>query len=207
MQEGTKYYFEIAYNYVNLLIEEDEEECPDEEDAEEEKTRQAQQKDLEERKEKLNEAFVNAYKLRRQFIFEYSEQEAKKHIKEIIEFAINLLWSDDTPIYLPSYNFENANELLLLGINIKKDVYIRTLPFESIKPVVDSTPYKSLLTHVYCTFSDTEIKIGVYNAKYQKNTRLDFIYKHLCALGYEMSDEEKALLDGTHELYLTDLNN
>ena len=30
---------------------------------------------------------------------------------------------------------------------------------------------------------------------------LDFIYKYLCELGYGMSDEEKALQDGTHELF------
>lgn len=203
MEEGTQYYFEFAYGYVNLLVQEPEDELADDEDAEKAEAEKLKQKKFDERKEKLREAFENAYKLRRKFIFDYSEQEAKKHIKEIVEFAINLLWCDDIPLYLPTYDFNGANELLLLGIDIKKDEYIRSLPYKNIKPVVDSTPYKSLLTHVYCTFSDTEIKIGAYDAKYQKNTRLDFIYKHLCALGYEMSDEEKALLDGTHEIYLT----
>lgn len=33
------------------------------------------------------------------------------------------------------------------------------------------------------------------------NEKMDFIYKYLCKLGYEMSDEEKALQDGTHELF------
>jgi ParB family chromosome partitioning protein len=30
---------------------------------------------------------------------------------------------------------------------------------------------------------------------------LDVLYKHLCAIGYQMSDEEKALQNGTHELF------
>ena len=38
--------------------------------------------------------------------------------------------------------------------------------------------------------------------------KFDGVYKFLCELGYEMSDEEKALQDGTHELYLTnEVNN
>ena len=36
---------------------------------------------------------------------------------------------------------------------------------------------------------------------YEKNEKLDFLYKTLTELGYEMSDEEKALQDGTHELF------
>ena len=31
--------------------------------------------------------------------------------------------------------------------------------------------------------------------------QLDFVYYRLTDLGYEMSDEEKALRDGTHELF------
>ena len=37
--------------------------------------------------------------------------------------------------------------------------------------------------------------------KYQKNERLDALYAWLCSLGYEMSDEELALQNGTHELF------
>ena len=41
-------------------------------------------------------------------------------------------------------------------------------------------------------------------AKYSPDERLDRIYDFLCSLGYEMSDEEKALRDGTHELFITE---
>ena len=37
--------------------------------------------------------------------------------------------------------------------------------------------------------------------KYEKSARLDAIYAWLCSLGYEMSDDEKALQNGTHELF------
>lgn len=37
--------------------------------------------------------------------------------------------------------------------------------------------------------------------KHAPNDTLDAIYDGLIALGYEMSDEERALRDGTHELF------
>ena len=37
--------------------------------------------------------------------------------------------------------------------------------------------------------------------KYHKCEALDTVYKYLCRLGYEMSDEEIALQNGTHELF------
>ena len=36
---------------------------------------------------------------------------------------------------------------------------------------------------------------------YNENKHLRLIYEFLCAFGYEMSDEEKQMLDGTHPLY------
>ena len=36
---------------------------------------------------------------------------------------------------------------------------------------------------------------------HQENKTLDKLYNFLCSLGYKMSDEEKALQDGSHELY------
>ena len=40
-----------------------------------------------------------------------------------------------------------------------------------------------------------------YHLDYEANEALDFLYHRLTDLGYEMSDEEKALQDGTHELF------
>lgn len=36
---------------------------------------------------------------------------------------------------------------------------------------------------------------------YKKNEKLDCLYDFLCDIGYECSEEERALRDGTHELY------
>ena len=43
--------------------------------------------------------------------------------------------------------------------------------------------------------------VGYYSAEYRNNTELDRIYRFLCELGYQMSDEETRLIDGSHEYY------
>ena len=40
-----------------------------------------------------------------------------------------------------------------------------------------------------------------YTMQHEENEKLDRIYALLVKLGYEMSDDEKALQDGTHELF------
>ena len=59
---------------------------------------------------------------------------------------------------------------------------------------------------IYAAFGDKE-SLG-YSGGYRrefpvhsKSTTLDSLYAWLCDLGYEMSDEERALQDGTHEVF------
>ena len=40
-----------------------------------------------------------------------------------------------------------------------------------------------------------------YIGEHFESLKLKGLYKYLTAFGYEMSDEEKAYLDGTHKLY------
>ena len=40
--------------------------------------------------------------------------------------------------------------------------------------------------------------------KHEQDSRLDALYTWLCSLGYVMSDEERAMQDGTHELFSED---
>lgn len=65
---------------------------------------------------------------------------------------------------------------------------------------------KGYPTLVYANFGDGE-NVGYINSyksrwpEYEKNARLDALYDWLISLGYDMSDEEKAMRDGTHEVF------
>lgn len=66
---------------------------------------------------------------------------------------------------------------------------------------------------IYATFcdKDSETYHTTYNKqwpRYKENSRLDALYAWLTSAGYVMSDEEKAMQDGTHELlHLGEQNN
>lgn len=59
---------------------------------------------------------------------------------------------------------------------------------------------------IYALFNDSKKESyasGYHGSypEYRRSTKLDGLYLWLTSLGYQMSDEEKALQDGTHELY------
>ena len=65
---------------------------------------------------------------------------------------------------------------------------------------------KQIPSAIYALFDDStkeSCASGYHGAYpgYRKSTKLDGLYLWLASLGYQMSDEEKALQDGTHELY------
>lgn len=43
--------------------------------------------------------------------------------------------------------------------------------------------------------------------KYRQNTDLERLYNDMAELGYEISDEELAMLDGTHDMYFKEEEN
>ena len=43
-----------------------------------------------------------------------------------------------------------------------------------------------------------------YTGNHRENEPLQRLYDGLITIGYEMSDEERAMMDGTHELYTTE---
>lgn len=72
---------------------------------------------------------------------------------------------------------------------------------------IGKTPEKTLLRMIYARLGDGKSEgyfrsyWNSYTMKHEENEKLDRIYALLIKLGYEMSDDEKALQDGTHELF------
>lgn len=75
-----------------------------------------------------------------------------------------------------------------------------------IKAVADYTATDRMPTVIYAMFQDS--KNNGYGStykgdwpKHEENLSLDALYAWLVLMGYEMSDDEKALQDGTHKLF------
>ena len=78
---------------------------------------------------------------------------------------------------------------------------------QSVTDAIGKTPEKALLRMIYARLGDGKSEgyfrsyWNSYTMKHEENEKLDRIYALLVKLGYEMSDDEKALQDGTHELF------
>lgn len=146
--------------------------------------------------EQLKELTKSAYELRKEFMLSVN---VKKYSEALIGFVgrINML---DHAIYICSGDREiyelavTPNELPKYGVTA-----------EDIKKACAANPRKTALLSTWAKASDLPT-FGYFRNRYsefpchQGNVALDLIYDFLEEIGYQMSDEEKALQNGTHEL-------
>ena len=141
---------------------------------------------------KLNAVSHTAYDLRYTFIKEYAPK--KQHLEAILQNATRLLLSRN-------YSYPQLNDFSkAMGFDLTED---EEAVDEQVMDVISSNPEKSLVISAYINGMDSE-HWKYYNGlgKYTSNSNLDRTYKFLEELGYEISDEEKALQAGTHELFV-----
>lgn len=145
------------------------------------------------RRDAVREATARAYRLRRDYICGMSERQAKEHFPEVVKHlsVLNNIGLSNDP---------DAYELLRLYNVDLPDPYDAD---EELTKFVLSCPYKALLGEVYLMSGDDD-RTGYddWLGKYEENEHLDDLYGFLCAIGYEMSDDERQLRDGTHPLFV-----
>lgn len=142
----------------------------------------------------LSEAFKRAYELRNNFIKKFSESAAKKYIFDSVQaILINIYYDSPMP--------EIEDLAWILGFKLSDE---DDCADEDMKTIADIAvkPYRNLIAIAYSTFEDDERNTCYnYYLEYRENKPLSRLYKYLTALGYEMSDEEISLMDGTSALY------
>ena len=145
----------------------------------------------------LKEAFERAFELRFNFIKNYLERDAKEHIIEIAQLGFDCAYVNDNMLFykLCGYTDEYLAEC---GVWPTFDECIEN----------GLTTFRALLYQMYATTED-DANLKCYETyswssmcgKYIGNKRLANLYAAFERLGYEMSDFEKELMDGTSELY------
>lgn len=165
--------------------------------AEEEKRLKSEERHakLEEFRIKAKEISKRMYDLRIEFLKNYVGKSSDSEImtKAIIEDVVvenNNYW-----------NFDCFDEMTAIGIVIDEDN--ECLNFENI---YERFPRRVLLAYTLAIIGDKDTlsHINIYSSEkpYNPSVKLNRIYSLLCKLGYEMSDEEKQLRDGTHSIYM-----
>lgn len=195
--DTAKYYYTVSSRSVSLYREKVE----TDEDTAAREEQERQKRELERREAALKKLSADTYQLRLDFIRNYSK--AKKNLPMVIQFA-GLALCETTD----SADFEILADLLEIACDLENDEF----DMEAYNIALAERPEYTLLVTAYAA-ADHEglayyrknyrMENGqyAYHLDYEANEQLDFLYHRLTDLGYEMSDEEKALQDGTHELF------
>lgn len=194
----VKYYYRVSADQIDLYKDHQER-------GETEEERQRKEKDRARNRvmAELREITERHYSLRVEFVSDFSA--AKKHLIEICKYAAGAIVGDG--LYgRDEINAELTGELLDLGIDDNTDYPAFTAMVEEC---AEESPEYVLLV---CAYASVEADDNGYWAErwntdkreyeivHEPNDDLDRLYDFLISLGYEMSDEEKAMRDGTHQL-------
>ncbi len=148
----------------------------------------------------LAAASKRAYELRSEFVKGVSPTYVKKHMTDLVAFLINLELQ---------HPYRNNREQLCVALGYKSYLEsVNEITIEDIFDIVSKMPENYLLQYVYLLTEDSHNNNYFLNyyLNYAENKELDQLYEFLQKFGYNMSDEEKQLQDGTHLLFCEEFN-
>lgn len=155
----------------------------------------AKTRELNEHRAALNEISKLAYQLRYKFVQEISNATAKKNISVIIEYLLQNILNDDGYVEIEDFaTFFNVE------INDEKDAEDEMV--NSIIKNITAKPESQLLTMAYLMRESDNQTYYNYKNEHINNKALNAVYDFLEKLGYKMSEEESALRNGTHKLFV-----
>ena len=159
----------------------------------------------------MAEATARAYELRAEFVASVSSAAVKKCLADIVAlWAYSEYWDDTSWLTEEEIMQATGVEPPAEQDEDRDDDAEYTL--QAATKAVGKTPEKALLRMIYARLGDGKSEgyfrsyWNSYTMQHEENEKLDRIYALLVKLGYEMSDDEKALQDGTHELFREDID-
>lgn len=190
-KKNTEYWWNVNYNRIHLFKKK-----PKQEPA---KKSAKELKAIDLRK-KLKIVSVKAYELRKEFASNFTA--GKKYAEIFNEWMWELQY-----MKLTGRGNSVSWELLCEKIGEDYTKYKYSCNREKLESYVKENPANAPVVILMALTGDSKEEnyffegYGESLPTHKKNSTLDVAYKYLCKLGYEMSDEEKALQNGTHELF------
>lgn len=187
--DTVEYFFTVGTSdYMGVTLYKKADDSQD--DAEADKDREYRER--EERRNALEIISKQAYQLRRNFIKEMSNSAAKKNLHVIIKYYFAPLVEGFYPM---RPDWDDYIDFITPGINDK------AAEKQLISDHIADEPEVMLLVNVYLTLDGKHNGYFDWNGRYRNNEALNRTYEFLEKLGYEISEEELALKNGTHELF------
>lgn len=168
----------------------------DEAEVNEEQKRREEER---QRREQLSDLAKSAFQLRFNFIKNYTYCDSKKNLNKITEWEClrEIVAMMSRGLFSGYATVQASSELFgeLYNVNGGED-------WQKVADFVENHPEKALLMNVYAQWCDSGNNNCVdWGGGYRENPRLKNLYLGLVSLGYDMSDEEKQMVNGTHPLY------
>jgi ParB family chromosome partitioning protein len=158
-------------------------------------TYEEEQKKKQARIGRIKEIQSQAKALRRKFVEEYKPKSSNRAL------MLRALLAEEVELYDVNWN-EVAGTLGLPGP--KEDDYYTAIDLTEQSDFIMlcvNAPDKVLLTVLADYMEDCNLSVYNWEGKYQCNEGLERWYTVLRNIGYRISDDEQALLDGTHECF------
>lgn len=200
--DGPFFYCVDQWNYIFIL-----EKRPEGQDEIDEAARRELQ-EAEAREDTRKQELVNlkkeAYLLRAEFIDKVSATTIRKHLADVVGTWAYLEiipggtgYMDDDDIYA-LFDVDPVDEDEADEDTRPEDIFSHAMMLTA----AEKAPEKKLLKMLWLHSNDSEAKgYSNWRGEYSESDDLDALYALLTKLGYEMSDVEKALQDGTHALF------
>ena len=145
---------------------------------------------------KLKELAERTYTLRRNFVkdFTLNEKATSKHLQN---FIITALLEDNY--------FDIEKFIEMLDVEYDEDDLDEMQGVREVYERSNKTLQNKMVIAGYVLYNDRKTNDCYdYTGNHRENESLQRLYDGLITIGYEMSDEELAMMDGTHELYTTE---
>ena len=141
------------------------------------------------RREKVNELMNNAREARMGFIRELHESVMEAYLPQIVRRLFDYL-EENSEIYCD-----------VITMAMKKDSYEEAV--EAFRELIENKPVKSLIILIAAIVDYNSFSPSDWMGKYDEGEAecVKEYYSFLERIGYDMPDEIRDLLDGTHEIY------
>lgn len=198
----VRYFYRKDSTGITLYKERQELQQPDPEaEAREERRRRDEQAENE-----FAEVAEAHFELRKDFIKELPNSVFKQHMKEIALFCVATTESIGGG-YCNSINPRLCAQLL--GMRLSPDDENEDFcDMGFVRSAAEAQPEKLIFCACYSaidandeSYYDSQWNMGEHQYVLCENSQLDRVYDVLEALGYEKSDDEEAMADGTHRLF------
>ncbi len=149
-----------------------------------------------ERKEAIYKLMEQSYQMRKEYITGLSNNRIKLSRKGIVAFLLAEILEDNY-INLPS-DYEEILQIPLEDILKGEDELEEN---EKLREEIEYNTERNLMLTTWLILDNMKSSFTNYRGEYKHNNRLEKTYQFVEMLGYECSEEEMQLRDGTHPLY------